>query len=260
VTARPAEVQAVHTRLLKCALEVEDARAFWAHVDGTTEVAPLRAFEEYWFGARSLARIEVLLTNMRARFVAYPAALAVLHGWRDMSPDARRAICHWHLQLTDPLYRRFTGDYLVARRAGTRPEVSRDVVVAWVGQQGAGRWTMATRIQFASKLLSAAHAAGLVKSNRDPRPLGVPRVPDEALAYIMYLLRETAFEGTLLANPYTRSVGLEGEALEARLRGLPGLAFRRNGDLIEYGWQHPDLTTWAAHHLTAMPRAAGGGW
>jgi len=40
-----------------------------------------------------------------------------------MEPEARRVICHWHLQLTDPLYRSFTGGYLAERRAGTRPEV-----------------------------------------------------------------------------------------------------------------------------------------
>ena len=97
------------------------------------------------------------------------------------------------------------------------------------------------RIQFASKLLSAAYSATVVTSNRDPRPIGMPRVPDEALEYLLYLLRETEFEGSLLDNPYLSSVGLEGAILEERLRGLPGLAFRRQGDLIDFGWRHHDL-------------------
>lgn len=79
------------------------------------------------------------------------------------------------------------------RRSGPRTEVIRDLVVAWVGERGAGRWTMATRVRFASKLLSAAFSAGLVASNRDPRPLVIPRVPNEALEYLMYLLREVQF-------------------------------------------------------------------
>ena len=105
------------------------------------------------------------------------------------------------------------------------------------------------RIQFASKLLSAAYSAGVVTSNRDPRPVGTPRVPDEALEYLLYLLRETEFEGTFLDNPYLRSVGLEEAILAERLRGLPGLAFRRQGDLTDFGWRHQDLRAWAAANL-----------
>jgi hypothetical protein len=243
---RPREVTDVHTRLLKCALEVDDARAFWAHA--TPGASAQHAFDAYWFGARSLPRVEVLLANMRARFAAFPPALDVLHRWPDMSPDTRQLICHWHLQLSDPLYRRFTGHFLVARRLG-RPELTRDLVVAWVSAEAPDRWTMPTRIQCASKLLSAAFSAGLLASNRDPRPLSLPRVPDDALAYLLHLLRETDFAGTLLDNPYTASVGLDPSTLEDRLRTLPALAFRRQGDLFDFGWRHDGLLAWAAANL-----------
>ena len=168
------ETTAVHTRLSQCALEVEDSRAFWARADGPAAVGvpAQQAFDEYWFGARSLPRVEVLLANMRARFDAFPAALAVLHGWPHMEPEARRVICHWHLQLTDPLYRSFTGGYLAERRAGTRPEVTRDLVAGWVGLHGPDHWTMTTRIQFASKLLSAAYSATWSRRTGTPAPSG----------------------------------------------------------------------------------------
>ena len=254
------ETTAVHTRLSRCALEVEDSRAFWARADGPAAVGvpAQQAFDEYWFGARSLPRVEVLLANMRARFGAFPAALAVLHGWPHMEPEARRVICHWHLQLTDPLYRSFTGGYLAERRAGTRPEVTRALVAGWVGLHGPDHWTMTMRIQFASKLLSAAYSATMVTSNRDPRPVGTPRVPDEALEYLLYLLRETEFAGTLLDNPYLASVGLDGADLVDRLRRLPGLAFRRQGDLTDFGWRYPDLRAWADGSLRdGDPHLAG---
>lgn len=251
MTGRPQETTEVHTRLSRCALEVDNSRAYWARADDTASVNAQRAFNEYWFGARSLARVQVLLANMRARFSAFPSALAALHRWRHMSPETRRAICHWHLQLSDPLYRRFTGTYLAERRSGPRPEVTLDRVVDWVGQQRPERWTMSMRIQFASKLLSAAYSAGLVTSNRDPRPVVVPRVSNDALEYLMYLLRETEFDGTLLDNPYTNSVGLEGSVLEERLRELPGLAFRRQGDLIDFGWRYRDLRMWADANLSS---------
>lgn len=254
-TARPSEVCDIHTRLLKCALEVDDVRAYWRHID-PADPSPRaqRAFQEYWFGARSLERIEVLLSNFRARFDAFPSALEVLRRWDDMTPDTRSLVCHWHLQLSDPLYRAFTGQYLLARHEHLRPEVSRDPVVTWVGQQGPGRWTMSTRIQFASKLLSAAYSAGLLESTRDPRPLRFPRVGDEALTYLMYLLREITFEGSLLENPYLASVGLSGVDLDDRLRQLPALQFRRMGELTDFGWQFPNLLAWAESRLSLAPQ------
>jgi hypothetical protein len=39
------EVTHVHTRLLKCALEIEDSRAYWAHTDGSEAVTAQRAFD-----------------------------------------------------------------------------------------------------------------------------------------------------------------------------------------------------------------------
>lgn len=253
MTTRPAEVTGVHSRLLKCALEVEDCRAYWRHADPDTEQSrPQRAFEEYWFGAKSLERIKVLMINFRVRFDAYPAALRVLRDWADMDPATRKAVCHWHLQLADPLYRRFTGEYLAHRREAPRPEVTRDLVAGWVKQHAPERWRTNTRIHFASKLLSAAYSAGLVASNRDPRPLLVPRVEDAALTYLLYLLRGVDFEGTLTRNPYLASVGLTEGFLEERLRGLDALEFRRQGDLVDFTWGHPDVGTWAQHTIAAQ--------
>ncbi|MEQ1506874.1 MAG: DUF1819 domain-containing protein [Myxococcota bacterium] len=247
MTERPSENALVHTRLLKCTLEVDSARAWWQRVDPDGPPSkPEEVFEAYWFGAKSLARIEVLVANFRLRFDAYPHALEVLHRWPDMDPATRTLICHWHLQLADPLYRAFAGTYLPERRASHRPELTRDRVVAWVSEHGAARWTMSTRIQFASKLLSSAHTAGLVQGTRDPRPLTLPRVPDDSLAYLMYLLRGVDFQGSLVDNPYVASVGLDDGGLEDRLRGLPSLAFRRQGDLVDFGWTFPGLREWAA--------------
>jgi hypothetical protein len=243
---------------MKCALEVEDVRAYWSHADGSPVTAK-RAFDEYWFGARSMERVEVLIANMKARFDVIPSALRVLHAWPHMTPDTRRVIAHWHLQFADPLYRSFTGGFLAERRAAGRTDITRDAVVTWVGTHGAERWTLASRIQFASKLLSAAYAAGVVATNRDPRVLAIPRVSDEALAYLMYLLREVRFEGSLLANPYLASVGLEFGLIEDRLRALPSLAFRRQADLVDFGWRYESLATWAEATLHPAPVLLAGG-
>jgi hypothetical protein len=58
VSERPAEVTQVHTRLLKCSLDLEESRAYWRHSATPDPVTAERAFTEYWFGARSLPRVE----------------------------------------------------------------------------------------------------------------------------------------------------------------------------------------------------------
>ena len=245
----PAEATSFHTRLLKCALELDECRAYWEHYSPThatlspSELSRL-AFNDYWFGVRSLPRIEVLMTNLRARFDAFPPSLAALHGLTDLGPNARRAIAHWHLQLADPLYRAFTGHFLVHRRA--RADITRPLVQAFVVDLDKDRrWTTPTHVQFASKLLSAAFTAGLVATHRYPRPLTFPRVPDDAIAYLLYLLRHITFEGTLLDNPYFSSVGLDPLSLEHRLRNSSVVTLRRQADLIDLDWAYPDLVTWA---------------
>jgi len=119
------------------------------------------------------------------------------------------------------------------------------VVGDWVGELGGDRWNMATKFQFASKLLSSAFAVGLITSTRDPRPVDYPRVDDGALNYLMYLLRRVDIGGSLLANPYLVSVGLSGSGIEDRLKALSAMRFRRQGDLIDFGWLYPDLLAWA---------------
>ena len=251
------ETRESHTHLLRCALALDESRAYWERVDlDNSRPRAEVAFEEYWFGAKSLPWVKLLIANMRARFDAFPEALAVIQRWHDMLPETRAAICHWHVQLTDPIYRRFSGDYLTGRHHALRPEVRRTSVITWLADQVPESWTLATRKQMASKLLSTAFAAGLVGGRRDPRPLVFPRINNDALSYLLHLLREVEFEGPLVDNPYLRSVGLEGSTLAARLRSLPTLRYRRTGDVIDFGWRHPTLAAWAEYDLFSHGRAS----
>ena len=243
---RPSEVADYHTRMLRCSIEIEHSRSYWQHMESeaTADTAAI-AFSNYWFGARSMPRVEILLTNFRERFDDWPPALSVLHSWTEMEAGDRRAICHWHLQLADRLYREFTGSYLVERRDGGRADVNRDLGVRWVEQQAPERWTMSTRIQFARKLLFSASEVGLLSGARDPRQLQLPRISDAALTYLLYLLRGISIQGTLTDNPYLTSVGLTDKELDRRLRSLQDISFRRQGDLIELGWRYDSLIDWA---------------
>ena len=244
---RPREENRLHSRVLKCTLETINSRIFWAESCAQQVMQAEAAFEAGWFGHRSLSRLRELLTNLRARYAAFPAALQVLHRWQTMGGDTQKLICHWHLQLSDPLYRLFSGTFLPDRLGDGQATVGLQPVVTWLGDVGGGRWSGSTRLKLASKLLSTAHSAGLIQGKRDPRPIIFPLVPDDALTYLLQLLREVDFEGTLLANPYLRSAGLEGSLLNDRLKRLPDLSYGRQGDLVDMGWKHRDLAEWAAH-------------
>lgn len=240
-----------HHRIQKLALGIPESRAYWHHIDPDASSAStsLQAFAERWYGPTTLARVRRLTAQMRARYNCFPNALAVLRTWNGMGVDTRRCICHWHLQLTDPMYRTFTGDLLVERRSASAPRIDRPAVIRWVRARGQGRWAETTVVQFGSKLLSAAAEAGLVSGGRDPRQLRFPRIPDDALAYLLYLLREVRFEGTLADNPYLRSVGLDGFALDERLNRLPGLKHIRLGTVHEMAWDQPTISAWASEAL-----------
>jgi hypothetical protein len=246
-STRPREEDHLHTRVLKCTLEISNSRIFWAESGSEQPIKAETVFEAGWFGSRSLKRLRELLTNLRARYGAYPAALQVLHRWQRMGGDTQKLICHWHMQLSDPLYRQFSGTFLPNRLGDGHATVGLQQVVTWLGDVGGGRWSGSTRLKLASKLLSTACSAGLIQGKRDPRPIVFPLVPDEALTYLLHLLREVEFEGPLLANPYLRSVGLEGGLLNDRLKRLPDLKYGRQGDLVDMGWKHRGLVEWAAH-------------
>lgn len=251
-----AETTEPHSRLLRCSLCLDETRAYWARVD------PLRprestasAFADSWFGTKSEDWTAELLSNMRIRYEAFPEALRVLAVWRSMSFETRRLICHFHTQLTDPLYRAFTGGLLYECRESFRPQVHRQTVIRWVAAHGPARWGLKTQIQFASRLLSCALAAGLLGGNRDPREALVPRVPDEALAYMLHVLRGVRFQGSLVKNPYLASLGIAGGHLADRFRGLGSIELRQIGDVHEIEWRYPDLEGWARSELVLAPAA-----
>ncbi len=231
-----AEVQAFHTRILRLTLAVQESRAYWEAMDPAVSGTPRveRAFTERWFGNKSLARVRLLLANFAVRFDAYPEALQSLRPWKPADVGTRPLICHWHLQLCDPLYRSFTGEWLPARREEGRRELDVDGVARWLASLPNADWAPSTRFQCAKKLIRTADEAGLISAASDgPRKVLLPRIPDEALGYLVLLLQRVPHTGTWRDNPYFRSVGLSDEAAEARLARLPDVEYRRMGDLIE---------------------------
>jgi len=243
-----AEIVQFHTRLLRVSLAAEESHSYWQHyrAEISGDLQEQIAFEERWFGSKSMERTRLLLKEFAQRYNAYPDALAVLHQWQPRDPIARRNLCHWHLQFVDPIYRAFTDTYLVQRRSLAEPTINRDTVGRWVSQQiGKNRWSPATLSRMATGLIAVAAASGLCTTKAGERMLIYPQVSDIALEYWLYFLRHATFSGTLLDNPYLRSVGLTEGFLETRLQRLSSISFRRMGDLIDFGWKYSNLASWA---------------
>lgn len=245
------EVQQFHTRILRVSLAVEESRSYWKHVSVglPKERQATTAFEERWFGNKSLDRVRRLLSEFNHRYDAYPIALTILSQWQPDDPTTRQNICHWQMQLTDPTYRAFTGIFLEQRRLQSKPEIDRDVVSRWVSGQLKTEWSSATIQRMAAGLIASATAAGLCSDNPGKRDLKYPKVTDEALIYWLYFLRGLSFKGSMLENPYLASVGLSEGFLEQRLRRLLGVSFSRMGELHEFSWEFLDLKAWATDAL-----------
>lgn len=240
------ESEIPHTRLLKFGLEIEPARTFWRGTPARAE----DTFEALTFGDKSLDRVRALLRILRERFERPPQALPVLRAWTGIDTPTRALICHWHTQLTDPLYRAFTGELLPQRRDVGHQTLRRDEALAFVTERTGDRLRMSTRVQLVSKLCSAAREAGLLSGITDPRQLQCVRPSDEALTYLLYLLRAVGVaDGAIGDSPYLRSLGLTPDALDRQLRGLRGLSVRRQGALLELDWGHADLLAWARDGL-----------
>ena len=223
MSERPVEVTEIHTRLLRVTLEVDPSAAYWQHADLSMSHADRAkaAIEQNWFGDRSPARVRKLIDELSSRFDPFPEGIEVLRNWTGMTEATRCLICHWHVQITDPTYRRFTGELLEELRGPEGAVITRDLVAEWLEQNVPGRWGQSTRLKFAGNLLTTAAEAGLVSRPTRERTLLTPAVPDDALGYVLHLLRDVQYEGTLDANPYMGSVALRGESLRDRLAAFP---------------------------------------
>jgi len=249
------EATAVHTRILRTTLATDDCYAYWQKVD-TSIPASKRArvaFEERWFGLKSDARVRTLMGDMAERFDAFPEALELLHELRTVPAALRPWICHVHTALADPLYRQFTGAFLPERRTLGYASVDREQVARWVNELYPERWAGVTATKFGSNLLATAFEAGLITERRDPRPLTPVAAPEMAIAYVLYLLREVTFEGSLTDNLYLRSLGVGTDSFRFLAARMPGVRFAELGGVAELTFTEPNLVAWGLKHMRASP-------
>jgi hypothetical protein len=236
-----------HTRLLRMGLAETESREYWRQAARILTPAERTrvAFEERWFGSRSMTRVQYLVQNFLYRFDAFPTALRALHSWNPSDPADRRVLCHWHLQLSDPMYRSFTGTHLPERLHHPEPTLDRNAISRWVESYTENRWAPATTARMVAGLMGVLNEVGYAEKTTPLRPFFIPRVSDQALAYLLYLLRETHYNGQLDDNAYLASLAIQGAQLEARLVQLPGLSYRKMSNVKELSWEYPDLCSWA---------------
>ena len=252
-TPRGKEETEVHTRMLRIGLAEADARVYWRYADPQMSESDKvkEAFEGRWFGSRTMARVRYLVRNFLYRFDAFPGSLQTLHRWAPTDIADRSVICHWHVQLSDPLYREFTSTFLGMRWARPAPNIDRSAAVRWVEEKTEGRWSSSTSQRMATGLLACAAEAGLCEKTKNTRSLSYPKVSDHALGYLLYLLKSTDYEGNLRENPFTMSVGIDGDLWEDRVRKLPWLDYRRMADVHDLKWHFENLEDWSTEVFTS---------
>ncbi len=252
------EATAVHTRILRLSLGVDESRAYWARVDPRVPVdaRPAIAIADGWWPGRSEARVRYLVAACAERFDAFPDGLEALRRWHTIDDVCARVVTHVHLMLSDPLYRAFNVELLALRRRGG--PLDRDIAARWVETRAPGRWAGITAKQAGQKLLAAAHETGLLTA-KDPRQHLELQVPDLALAYVLHLLRGVRHEGSMLANAYVASLGFGSRdgSLRSRMASLGPLGVRAKTGATEADepiFADPDVVAWARH--TFPPRVA----
>lgn len=207
------EVSVPHTGLLRLGLATAYSVAFWSRATEDLPAADIArtAEEEGWFGTMSSTRVRYVVRQLQKRF-PYPARkLLSFEPRAESGQDA--LICHWHLQLNDPLYRHYTSRYILGCWSGPTTSVTLDGTEQWVrGRPSARDWKANTQRRLASGLMSAATEAGLMsKTGRDERELKLPAVQTCDRDYLKELIQLARIED---ADPYLTSVGQSGEEIE----------------------------------------------
>lgn len=245
VLSKLEEREEIHTRLLRVGLAVEESRAYWRNADPTESTTQLseRAFAQRWFGGKSSTRVGYLIATLRERL---DPALPILKAWDPVQAQDRAWVCHWHLQLTDPLYRAFTADYAIRRLQSATPTVEKLSSLEWLHAIAPDRWSGATADRLVSGLASSFSEAGFCPTRPGPRPIVAPPLSDHALGYLLYLLKQVRGQGMLLSNPYIQVASM-GDDLDGRLKRLPGVSYRKTGGTASLEWQHETFLDWLAH-------------
>jgi hypothetical protein len=169
-------------------LEVAASRAFWlrAKPDESARQRLDRARSEAWFADVSEARLRYMLLELSKRFSS--GCLEALVRWLPEPETQGPLVCHWHLQVSDPLYRDFTSGYLVRAWAGSGV-VTVSQVEDWLTQRGQhSQWSPSTRRRLASGLLAAASDAGFLKGKGRTKVPHAVTVDAECQAYLADLL------------------------------------------------------------------------
>ena len=200
------EVSTPHTGLLRLGLATAYSVAFWTRATEDLEVSEMAraAEEQQWFGEISSSRVRYVVRQLQKRFPYPTRELLGFQPRSDTSGDA--LICHWHLQLHDPLYRDYTSLYLLRCWSGPTTSVTIDETEKWVRTRPSARdWKSNTQRRMASGLMSAATEAGLLaKTGREERELKLPNVQFIDREYLEKLMQLAGVDD---ADPYFASVG-----------------------------------------------------
>lgn len=245
------EATKIHTRMINDTLLEERSQSFWKNIDLDNKQNLVEvAYNNYWFGSANKATIKRTLNNFHVRYSAFPHCLAALKKWEDIDIKERALVCHWHMQLSDVLYRRFTSEFIPSRFIYKPAAFHKDQVQQWVYGFMGEKWAGSTQAQMASKMMSTIRSVGYVsKDSKTIIELRYPTVNQRALQYLLYALREITFQGSILENPYLKSVGLTGSFLISQINQTTTISVNQLADVTSLEWKYPNLLGWMNNEI-----------
>lgn len=209
-----------HTGLLRLGLDLKSSVTFWQRAPLRISIAELLelAQSQSWYPQHSNARVKYLVTHLHRRFPE--SSRRVLRTWKPEESGQAPTVCHWHLQLSDPIYRDFTFQFLLSRWSTGSDEVEIDQVERWLERRGGNRrWSQSTLRRLASGLFSAATEAGMLGGSRSRRVLRKPQVSARSIEYLNELL--AGLDEPVDPAPYLLTAYWgELEVKQARAKGL----------------------------------------
>ncbi|HRG77874.1 MAG TPA: hypothetical protein PLX69_25160 [Leptospiraceae bacterium] len=197
-----------HTDLLKVGARIQESKIYLLNRNFSVskEDTVSKAFSEKWFGFKSQTYVKRLISRFELRFSKFPEAFLLLRSWVEkINLKDFKNICHFHIQLTDPYYRWFTGIYLGNLIFLGYEEIPTEALISSFEELVTTPMSVKVKRTLALRLKTAARDCGILEGKTDKKiSLSTPGII--VLYYILFVLRQIGFPSSdIPSSPYIKS-------------------------------------------------------
>jgi hypothetical protein len=223
-----------HMTMLRIGARIEESRSYIRNYQAgyTVKELKLKAWDEQWFGFIPESIFVRLIPAFHSRFGNYPEMVNVIQNGitKGLESYDFKMICNFHIQISDPYYRWFSGDYIPNRLDNGLQEITSTTTAVDFNTKFKKNIKANTLKHFAVNLLNSANDTGLLKGTK-LRVTQTPTVTVFFLGYLIYTLGSFDFPmADLINSPFIKSIISE----KPRLRSL--LTEGQHKGWWEYNW------------------------